>query len=156
MICVSASVLCSGLSRPAAAHVRISGYDTTSDEGPEGVGRPCDMRDSADDELVDAWFSGLNSPGVVRSTRCSERFKLNKDDATAAAVQFQPLVVQEQNCQALMWNQGRGCMQCCLLPMPGSRLCKKHKNAPHGEVRGPIPAKKLELFRIELVKARER
>ena len=68
-------------------------------------------------------------------------------------MQFQPLVVEEQKCQALMWNQGRGRQQCCLLPMPGSRYCKKHKNAPHGEVRGPIPANKLDHFRNALLKS---
>ena len=73
-------------------------------------------------------------------------------EETEAALQFQPLVIDEENCRALLWNRGRGRLQCCFWPMPGTRLCKKHQSAPHGEVRGPIPMKKLELFRKEFLK----
>ena len=61
--------------------------------------------------------------------------------------QFQPALVDEGRCKALMWNRGRGQLQCSRKPLRGTDLCKSHQRPAHGRVRGAIPAKKLEEFR---------
>ena len=146
---------------------RIPGIDSSSDDDRRcsGLRRNDRFRDSSDDDMQGGGRVVQDSKRaagrIVRGQRNSHaarrsgRLALSHEKDVEAAKPFQRLVVQEQNCLALMWNQGRGRQQCCLLPMPGSRYCKKHKNAPHGEVRGPIPANKLDQFRSALLKPEE-
>ena len=87
-----------------------------------------------------------------RGSRQSDRIAKSTAEAAEAARQFQPSAVDPSTCQALLWNGGRGRLQCQLLPMTGTRLCKRHQKAPHGEVRGPIPAKKFDQFCAQALK----
>ena len=84
-------------------------------------------------------LSNLDSQLEPRSRKHSERLAMRLEEETEAARQFQPLVVDEEKCRALQWNRGRDHLQCCHLPVPGTRLCKMHKTATHGEVRGQFP-----------------
>ena len=153
---------CSGLRRN-------DGFRDSSDDDMQGLisqwaGGHMRMprREISDEDLSDGGHLVQNSKRgagrIVRGQRTShaarrsERVALSREEAIEAALQFQPLVVEEKDCQALMWNLGRGRMQCRRLPLPGTRLCKHHKTAAHGEVRGPIPANKLEQFRKEFLK----
>jgi len=64
------------------------------------------------------------------------------------AKEYQPLVVDQKLCQALMWNRGYGKLQCVHKPFGSLDVCKMHVNTPHGRVRGAIPLKKLEEFKM--------
>ena len=66
---------------------------------------------------------------------------------TRRCKEFQPVEIDEQRCQALVWNHGLGKLQCSRRPLRGRDLCRNHENAPHGRVRGPMPEKKLDQFR---------
>ena len=156
-----------GFDSDSDGDVRRSAFrvDDTSDKKDNGLQRLLELwegghvvrpgRHSSDEDVIDGGCDGQGPTcGPRRSVRGQrktqkdryiDRVALSDAEKAAAAVQFQPLVVQEQNCQALLWNQGRGRVQCRLLPMPGTRLCRQHKNAPHGEVRGPIQSNKIRL-----------
>ena len=86
------------------------------------------------------------------SWRRSKRRRVHQQTAEEEALQFQPLEVDSSLCQALMWNGGQGQLQCCWPPEFGKQLCGRHRNAPHGRVRGPIPPAKLRLFREKALK----
>ena len=64
------------------------------------------------------------------------------------AKEYQPLVADQKLCQALMWNRGYGKLQCVHKPFGSLDVCKMHVNTPHGRVRGAIPVKKLEEFKM--------
>ena len=66
------------------------------------------------------------------------------------AREFQPEAVDEERCKALVWNAGAGKLQCSYKPLKGKDLCWKHeKKLAHGRVRGPIPMKKYEEFKVK-------
>ena len=67
---------------------------------------------------------------------------------------YQPGEVDEARCQALMWNHGRGKLQCSRAPLKGRELCRRCDSlqAKYGRVRGPIPAKILGRFRQKALK----
>ena len=65
---------------------------------------------------------------------------------------FQPMVVNESCCQALVWNRGYGRLQCDGFPWGKLDVCKKHVNLPHGRVRGAIPVAKLNEFKAFALK----
>ena len=49
-------------------------------------------------------------------------------------------------CLALLWNGGRGCLQCDKKPAQGKQCWKHVRNPAHGLVTGPIPPAKLQSF----------
>ena len=129
-------------------------WQVSGQEGMSPLHAPCadDAPPDESDLPLLPESSGQSKAVEPRSRKHSERLALRMKEETEAALQFQPLVVDEEKCRALQWNRGRGRLQCCRLPLPGTRLCKMHKTAAHGEVRGPIPMKKLQLFRQEFLK----
>jgi hypothetical protein len=60
---------------------------------------------------------------------------------------YQPELVDKECCQALLFNEGRGRLQCSHKPAASSDVCGVHRFPRHGRVRGAIPADKLEEFR---------
>ena len=61
----------------------------------------------------------------------------------------QPDEVNAGRCRALMWNGGRGKLQCSRKPLRGRELCSRCEadSTPYGKVRGAIPARVMKLFR---------
>eukprot|EP00933_Yihiella_yeosuensis_P064397 TRINITY_DN67768_c0_g1_i1.p1 TRINITY_DN67768_c0_g1~~TRINITY_DN67768_c0_g1_i1.p1 ORF type:complete len:413 (+),score=68.71 TRINITY_DN67768_c0_g1_i1:39-1277(+) len=70
---------------------------------------------------------------------------------------FTPRVINERNCLARTWLNGRG-GQCEKRPLEGCDYCGIHTNEQlHGNVKGPIPEKKLkEFIRVEFLRRYER
>ena len=55
--------------------------------------------------------------------------------------------MDERKCQALVWNRGRGKVQCGGKPLVGCDLCATHsKRLLCGRVTGPLPHEVLEKF----------
>ena len=77
-------------------------------------------------------------PSPAPCVRAAAARAAEMGDAEEARL-FQPEVVDETRCRALMWNRGFAKLQCCRKPLRGSDLCGTHVRAPHGKVRGPIP-----------------
>ena len=74
------------------------------------------------------------------------------------ALMYQPDEVDAGRCRALMWNGGRGRLQCSRKPLRGRELCGRceAESTPYGKVRGAIPARVMKLFREKALKpARE-
>ena len=71
--------------------------------------------------------------------------------------EFQPVHVDGGRCLALMWNRGHGKLQCSHRPRAGSDLCGHHiaYGAPHGKVRGAIPQKKFDAFKMAMLSPKE-
>ena len=68
---------------------------------------------------------------------------------------FQPEHIVPERCRALMWNRGRGKLQCARKHLLGRDLCRwcEASDAPYGRVRGPIPAKIMEKFRKKALRS---
>ena len=81
-----------------------------------------------------------------------------KQDLAEESKAFLPVAVDKHRCLALLWNQGRGQLQCSNPPVDGN-FCRVHRAfRSHGTVDGsePIPRRKLDLFRGRLAKPGER
>ena len=79
--------------------------------------------------------------------------KKQREKAEREALAFQPVSVDESKCLALLYNHGRGRLQCDKVRTPGQKYCGMHcKGRAHGDVRGPIPAEKLQLFMDKALK----
>ena len=50
------------------------------------------------------------------------------------AKEYQPVVVDPDLCQALVWNRGYGKLQCIHKPFGALDVCKVHVKAPRGRV----------------------
>ena len=61
--------------------------------------------------------------------------------------EFQPDVVDETKCRALLLNRGYGKVQCCVRPVRGSDLCAKHsRRLLWGRVTGALSQEVLSKF----------
>ena len=72
---------------------------------------------------------------------------MQRERVAREAMAFQPATVDDTKCLALLYNSGRGRLQCGHARKPGQLYCGRHcARRPHGAVRGPIPAQKMQLF----------
>ena len=138
---------------PSQKHVCIPGlFNDSSSDGKGGRSEPARpgmrqripglMSDSDCDLVVDE----EGAPRRQRLRRKSARLTHAMCEPGEAFV-FQPEMVNNARCQALLWNRGYGKLQCDKKPAGESDVCARHANCPHGRVRGGIPRKKLEEFR---------
>ena len=68
---------------------------------------------SCEDVSIPIRRAGDDISPAPRRRKLMLRSVLQKEDAAAEALQFQPLTVDDTKCLALMWNRGRGRQQCC-------------------------------------------
>ena len=113
--------------------------DTSSDEGgPGGV------QGSSSDDC-----------GVGGRFRKGRRRRVAEEADVQEALMYQPDEVDAGRCRALMWNGGRGRLQCSRKPLRGRELCGRceAESTPYGKVRGAIPERILKLFREKALNA---
>ena len=133
-------------------HVLQFGDESDYEAHPElHCGRP----DSADSASSSLQFGDGKRRGKrrKRGPRASQ-----KADLVEESKPFLPLSVDKSRCLALLWNGGRGQLQCANPAVMGS-FCRVHRACrSHGTVDGsePIPRRKLDLFRERLGKPRGR
>ena len=101
---------------------------------------------------------GMNDSSSDDCSPRSRSARLQSKKAAEAALDvkeallFQPADVDPGLRMALLWNCGRGQMQCLRKPLRGTNLCGQHVSPSHGLVRGALPAKKMAEFRRAVLK----